>query len=239
MTEKGRSLVVLAAAVLVAALTARLGFWQLDRAAQKVALQRSIIERTRLPVLPASALAADAAGAAAQEHRRIALEGQWVPQGTVFLDNRQMDQRVGFFVVTPLKLPDGSAVPVQRGWVPRDAMDRTRLPPVPTPTGSVALVGRIATHPARLFEFEASTSGAIRQNLELVPYAIEIGLKLRPVVLLQESAADDGLQRDWPLPAIDVSHHYGYAFQWFALCALVVGLYLWFQILRPRRRRAS
>jgi len=36
---------------------------------------------------------------------------------------------------------------------------------------------------------------------------------------------------------VDVSKHHGYAFQWFALCALVALLYLWFQILVPRRKR--
>ena len=41
----------------------------------------------------------------------------------------------------------------------------------------------------------------------------------------------------WPEPAADVQKHYGYAFQWFALCALILGLYVWFQLIRPRRAR--
>ena len=48
----------------------------------------------------------------------------------------------------------------------------------------------------------------------------------------------DGLARDWPAPAADVHKHYGYAFQWFSLSALTVILYVWFQVLRPRRRPA-
>ena len=51
--------------------------------------------------------------------------------------------------------------------------------------------------------------------------------------------ADDGLLRQWPAVAIDVGKHHGYAFQWFALCALITGLYVWFQLLRPRLRAAS
>jgi surfeit locus 1 family protein len=39
------------------------------------------------------------------------------------------------------------------------------------------------------------------------------------------------------LPAVDVHKHYGYAVQWFSLTALITGLYVWFQLLRPRRRR--
>ena len=45
---------------------------------------------------------------------------------------------------------------------------------------------------------------------------------------------DDGLLRQWPEVAVDVSKHHGYAVQWFALCALITALYVWFQILRPR-----
>ena len=47
---------------------------------------------------------------------------------------------------------------------------------------------------------------------------------------------DDGLLRQWPRPALDVHKHYGYAFQWFALCALMTGLYVWFQLVLPRRQ---
>ena len=39
-------------------------------------------------------------------------------------------------------------------------------------------------------------------------------------------------------PAAGVDKHHGYAFQWFALCALTAGLYVWFQIIQPRRRAA-
>ena len=37
--------------------------------------------------------------------------------------------------------------------------------------------------------------------------------------------------------AAGVHKHYGYAFQWFALSALILGLYVWFQLIRPRRAR--
>jgi surfeit locus 1 family protein len=53
------------------------------------------------------------------------------------------------------------------------------------------------------------------------------------------ATAGDGLLRQWPLPAVDVHKHYGYAFQWGALGALMTGLYVWFQLIRPRLRRAA
>ena len=52
-----------------------------------------------------------------------------------------------------------------------------------------------------------------------------------------EHVPDDGLARDWPAPATGVETHHGYAFQWFALSALITGLYVWFQLIRPRRRQ--
>jgi surfeit locus 1 family protein len=44
------------------------------------------------------------------------------------------------------------------------------------------------------------------------------------------------LQRQWTPAVLDVSKHHGYALQWFALSALITGLYVWFQLIRPRRR---
>ncbi len=237
-----RRALVLVAAVLLAALTARLGLWQLDRAAQKEHLQASIDSRRDLPVLPASALALAPGDAESQHHRRIELRGQWLPEQTVFLENRQMQGRPGFFVLTPLGLPDGSAVIVQRGWLPRDPVDRTRVSAPTPPGGEVTVRGRIAPPPARLYDFDGGASGAIRQNLHLQGFAIETGLRLRPLSVLESAAprADpgDGLARDWPAPAATVHKHYGYAFQWFSLSALTVILYVWFQVLRPRRRPA-
>lgn len=236
----GRDVILLVATLAGLAGTARLGVWQLDRAAQKTQLQAELDQRGQLPALPLSALAATEAEALAQLHRPASISGSWLPEHTVFLDNRQMQGRVGFYVVTPLLLPDGSAVLVQRGWRARDFEDRTRLTPVPTPAGPVTVSGPLARSPARLYEFEAAASGPIRQNLDIESFARETGLRLRPVSLLQTSdSAEDGLRREWPRPAADVHKHYGYAFQWFALCALIGGLHVWFRIIRPRRARAA
>lgn len=233
-----RRWVVLLAALVTVAVTARLGFWQLDRAAQKQTLQQARDERQRLPALPQAELARDTAAAAAQWQRAIELEGRWMPEATVYLDNRTMNGRVGFFVVTPLVLDDGRAVLVQRGWLPRDRVDRHRIAPYRTAEGRVQLRGRIAPEPSRLYELGSPASGVIRQNLSLAEAAREIRRPLAPVAVIQESAPspDDGLLRQWPQPASDVHKHYGYAFQWFGLSALALLLYVWFQIIQPRRR---
>jgi surfeit locus 1 family protein len=242
MALKGRGAVVLVAALLLAALTARLGVWQLDRADQKNRAQQALNERRALPALPASALALQAADAAVQHGRLITLQGRWQPAMTVYLENRQMDARVGFYAVTPLLLDDGTAVLVQRGWLPRDQADRTRIVASPAPDGRVVVHGRIAPGPGRIYDFAGAASGPIRQNLEIAAYARETALPLRPVSLVEEDGAtapQDGLLRHWPAPAADVHKHYGYAFQWFALSTLTIALYAWFQIIQPLRRRAS
>lgn len=238
----GRRSLVLVAALALMALTARLGVWQLDRAAQKEHLQAAIEAQAAASEWPGSALPTTETEAGALHYRRTVLHGVWLPEHTVYLDNRQMQGRPGFFVVTPLRLADGGAVLVQRGWLPRHAADRTRIAPYRTPAGEVTVVGRMAPWPSRLTSLGADAPGAIRQNLDPAEYAAQTGLRLRPLSITelpQPANADDGLLRDWPRPAVDVAKHYGYAAQWFGLCALTAGLYVWFQLLRPRRRHAG
>ena len=238
LSAQGRRAVILVATVVGVAIAANLGAWQLRRAAQKIALQDALASRSSLAPLAAAELPRRAEEVEAQHYRPVVLRGRWLPQRNVFLENRQMDARVGFYLVTPLQLEGRpEVVLVQRGWVPRDLRDRTLLPPVATPAGTVEVIGHIAPPPARLYEFAPSTVGLIRQNLDLGEFTAETGLPLAPLSVLQAdsaSTAGDGLRRDWPRPAVDVQKHYGYAFQWFALGALMAGLYVWFQLVRPR-----
>lgn len=243
-SSKAARIVVLLAALVGVAVTARLGVWQLDRAAQKIALQAQMDERAQAAPVPAAQLAQDEATAAQQWQRPATLRGWWLPQGTVFLDNRTMDGRAGFLIVTPLLLADGHALLVQRGWAPRDATDRTRLPPIATPAEEVQLQGRLAPWPSQLLQLGASETGAIRQNLDRDAFGRELRQPLLPLTLQLmaaptpvngNAAADDGLLRHWWVPTADVSKHHGYAVQWFALAALIAGLYVWFQLVRPRR----
>jgi surfeit locus 1 family protein len=213
--------------------------WQWGRAHQKLALQAAIEARQSLPPLEQDVLRT-AAGSPDLLHRPVVLRGQWIAPRTVYLDNRQMQGRPGFYVVTPLRLAGSdAAVLVQRGWVPRDFTDRTRLPKVETPAGEVTVAGRIAPPPSRLYEFSGNEHGPIRQNLDLAAFRGETGLSLVDGSVQQVGAPSEGLLRDWPLPATGAEKNYGYAFQWWALCALILILYVWFQFIAPRRPAAS
>jgi surfeit locus 1 family protein len=223
-----------------ALLTARFGVWQLSRAHAKLANAALVAERGALPPLAGDALARDAATAAGQWQRHIALTGEWDAAHTVFLMNRTMDQRSGFYVMTPLRLPDGSAVVVQRGWVPRDDADPMKVPPVATPAGTVKVSGHVAPWPSHWIDIGHGAGGAVRQNLEAAPFAAESGLALRPATVVEDAAADngaDGLRRDWPSGdgGVGVTTNYGYAVQWFAMSLAFLGLYVWLQFVRPRR----
>lgn len=248
------------ATVLGTAAALALGVWQLDRADQKKAMQRAIDERGQLAPITTPALpGADRPADADLVHRRATLTGQWDVAHTVYLDNRVMTGHTGFYVVTPLKLAGrADAILVQRGWAPRNARQREALPAVLTPTGDVRIEGRLAASVSQAYALgRDAPAGTIRQNVDLAAFQAETGLRLLPLVLLQtepDRAGDDastgapppaagaagaespdGLLRHWPPPAVDVHKHYGYAFQWFALAALILGLYVWFQVLAPYR----
>jgi surfeit locus 1 family protein len=257
------------AAIVAIVITASLGRWQLSRASQKQALQAAMDERRQLGPVDVRTLvqgqqsSAPSAGRADKEgaddaranelvHRTVALRGRWIPEHTVFLDNRQMNGRPGFFVLTPLLLtdPEGASkvVIVQRGWAPRNFQDRTQLPPIETSIDDeVSVQGRIALAPSRLYEFDdgpaIQRSSPIRQNLDIAAFRTETRLPILPLTVLQTGEAADGLLRNWPVVSAGIDKHYGYAFQWFGLCGLIATLYVWFNIfrrfIRPRRQPAT
>lgn len=233
-TLTARFWLIAVAALLGASVTMRLGFWQLSRAAEKQELQRVIEARAALPPLDNSVFTRTAQADADRVHRHVVLRGRWLAQHTVFLENRQMDGKPGFFVVTPLQLDGapGSVVLVQRGWVQRNFSDRTAVPVLPMADGVTQLEGRIAPPPAKLYEFESQAQGNIRQNLDLTGFARETGLPLAHETVLQLGPPADGLRRDWAPIETGVDKHLGYAFQWFALSGLIVLLFVWFQIVR-------
>lgn len=178
--------------------------------------------------------------------RRMQLQGHWVSGHTLFLDNRQMSGRVGFHVLTPLRLDDGRWLLVQRGFVPRDFQQRDRLPQWHDTPSQVVVTGTLRPGASSAYVLGPDGSGAIRQAVTPVQLAGEWRQDVVPAVLWQdndEQAAQDGgasvppLDRRWPEPRSDVAKHEGYAFQWLALSVAVLLLLLWHQVIQPRRQR--
>jgi surfeit locus 1 family protein len=246
MTDKApnwQRWLVLAVAVMGVAITFSLGMWQLGRAAEKTSLQNAKQQQWGQVVLDGRSLGTaqdDANQRTTLIHRRMSLKGQWLAEHTVFLENRQMNGKPGFFALTPLKLEGtGAVVLVQRGWSQRSFTDRTALPTMQTPDGWVEVQGHLAPWPSRLYDFGGTETGPIRQNLDLTAYRQATGLPVLEVTLLQSGTASEGLLREWPVVASGVEKHHGYAFQWFGLSGLIALLYVWFQIVQPRRQKRS
>ena len=216
----------------------RLGFWQLSRAEQKIQIQQAIEQQAQLPPLNLAQLQSDPS-AWGQTHRRVSLQGEWLNDQTVFLDNRAHHGRVGFWVMTPLRVQAGQVVWVQRGWVERDALDPLK-PPKLSEVNGARLEGRIAPPMSQIFELGSAqpASGAnpspIRANLDATQMQSLVQDNVLSLVV-QTGPEGDGLRRDWPQVGLSADKNKAYAFQWFALSALLAFLYLWFQWIKPSR----
>ena len=114
------------AAVLATLATLSLGQWQLNRAAEKRAIQEQRDQQGERSALDNAAFMA-LSTPLEELHRPVQLKGHWLADQTVFLDNRQMNAKPGLYVITPLKIEGSSAVVVvQRGWIARNFEDRTQ-----------------------------------------------------------------------------------------------------------------
>jgi surfeit locus 1 family protein len=237
VSARAKHWLILIAALAGVAVTLSLGRWQLSRAGQKEAVLAAIQAESLKPSIGNAVLSQ-----ALPLHRKARLRGEWVASRTVYLDNRQMNGRPGFYVVTPLQL-EGSrhAILVQRGWLPRNFENRNDVATVPSANGMVEIEGRIALPPSKLMDLGGTETGRIRQNLDMPAYALETGLQLLPVSLVQtvpaRDAPADNLLREWPKPDLGIAKNYGYAVQWFLLASLIAALFVWFRIYKPHARQ--
>ena len=221
--------VLICAALILTGVSA--GNWQLDRAAEKLAIQAKLDQgQSRAPI----DIGQSSVNAKEVEYQRARARGTWLSDRTVLIDNKVRGGIAGFHVVTPLKL-SGSAMHllVQRGWI-QGSPDR-REPEIRTPSGEVEVVGELRVPVSRVFELSsAAPQGRVWQNLTLDRYREATGLPLQPVLLLQTSDADDGLVRTWERPDLGINKHRGYAFQWFGLAFATV---CFFAVSTYRRRK--
>jgi surfeit locus 1 family protein len=239
MTSALRLAALLSFALAGFAFTVSLGHWQTRRAAQKLAIEaqwdaaeRAAPRELSLQTLPAPA----------ELPLRVRLRGEFDHRRSVWLDNRQLDGRPGFWVIAPLRLEGGGVVLVNRGWVERDRADRARRPAISEPAGSLSVEGLAVTHAPRLLELgdgpAAGPLPAIWQNLDYAQYEAASGIEVARLVVQQTSELDDGLARRWLRPASGVDRHRGYAFQWYSLSALIALLTVFFAARAWRARRA-
>jgi surfeit locus 1 family protein len=218
------------AAVFFALLTAWLGHWQLDRAAQKRALQARYDAKGQLPVVRLDTNQPNWRGLL---YRRVRVDGVYDGRYQVFVDNRIHQGRPGYHVIAPLRFASGALL-VNRGWLAAPA-DRSVTPYAPPPAGERQIEGLIVPARSRFLELSGNTvQGKVWENLDLGRYRSWYRSDLPNAMLLETSTATDGLVRDWPRPDLGIERHISYAVQWFSLTAAIGVLYVYFGIWRPR-----
>lgn len=252
-----RTLAALLLLAVVAGVCFSLGQWQLDRAAQRIAIKQAIqAGRASAPLK----LSADTPAADLVPWRPASAHGTWRHALTVLLENRNYQGRPGYWVATPLVIDPttNTAVLVLRGWVPRPASMEQPVPAIPTPDGETTVPGELLARVPRLFELSGAAQVPQKlpdpaqpqprlQNLALDDYSAATGLKFIPTVLAQTADAvqQDGrpkpgtsLPREWPEPSLDADKNKGYALQWFGFATIagIAWLIVAWRALRRRRQ---
>ncbi|WP_051234496.1 SURF1 family protein [Marinimicrobium agarilyticum] len=207
-----------------------LGIWQLQRAEEKRERQAELEAVQAMP--PQSLPGADPAQLA--EHRRLILTGRYWQGRNWLLDNRQRDAQVGFEVVSPFELSDGTVLLVNRGWVAGEP-DRSALPNPGVPEGEVTLFGdwwSPSEHP--LLEGEPAGDGWPKVILAIAPQVMAdtLGEPLYGHYVKLDDGSPGALTTDWQQYEISAAKHLGYAVQWFAMALAVV---LWFVLTTTKR----
>ena len=218
----------LATAVLIPAL-AGLGFWQLDRAAQKQRLQA---EYDRAQEATPVRLRPVLETAESLRFQRVIVRGRYEPDYQILIDNRVHRGQAGYHVLTPLRIEDGNVrVLVNRGWAALGA-DRATLPRIETPNTVVEVEG-IATvpHTGGFHLGSARPPGAgwqpLWQYLDIAEYARQLSFPLQPVVvLLAPESTAGGFVRQWARLDTGIATHHGYAFTWFSLAVALAAIYI-------------
>jgi len=220
------------------------GHWQQGRMEQKEALRAQFDAASARP--PAT-LPVEPVDWAAWRYRPMAADGTFDAARQMLIDNKVEDGRVGYHVVTPLLLADGRAVLVDRGWITAGET-RSQLPQAAPAAGPVTVHGRVNIPAAHYVELaRAAPAGGVWQNLDPARFAVASGLPVLPIVLEQTApligpagAADtDTLVRNWPAPDFGIDKHRIYMVQWYLFAATAAGLWLFLNLRRSRKERAS
>lgn len=233
MADKPRSILVpTLAAIFFLALTLAAGDWQLHRAQYKRELQARIDRRAQEPPLTLDAAATDAERL---QGRRVVAVGSFDAAHEIFIDNRTLDGQPAYQVLTPLRIAgSGVAVLIDRGLIRRSW--EAKAPPVVPPVAAPVRIEGMAGPPGGKY-IELSkhvVDGKVWQNLDMARYAKTVPYALLPIVVTQLNDTGDGLYHHWVRPDVNVQMHLGYAFQWFAMAATIVVIYV---VLYAKRRK--
>ncbi len=212
---------VLVVGVLTAAVCVRLGVWQLHRLDQRKARNAAFAAALAAPTidLDAPSIAADSL-----EYRRVRARGAFDFEREIIVMARSHDGVPAVHVVTPFVLGDGTAVLVERGWVPSPDGRTVDLAPLREPgtrdVDGVVIPSSVSPAPgapSRTWPRYVRSADP-RQLASAFPYV------LLPVVVRRTLVPPDGLSvvRPVPLPELTNGPHLSYAVQWFAFATIAL-----------------
>lgn len=227
-----RALLPALAGLSLLALFVTLGFWQLDRAAEKRDIRAAFDTAGEYrPLAP---------GATYERFAPLKAAGRYLERRQILLENIVLDGRLGYYVITPFEVSaDEPLLLVNRGWLPKETDESTTLPIAVSGReqeirGRVGRLPRVGIRPGPAFTDEA---GWPRRAVwpETREVAAVLGREVLPFVLLADPEPSSGLVRRWQPQEIGPMRHLGYAVQWFALALAVIVT----AVVLHRRRRAS
>ncbi|MGD2127954.1 MAG: SURF1 family protein [Lysobacterales bacterium] len=215
----------------------RLGYWQLQRKAEKTELFRRFAEAPTMNV--------EAAMAAGERFARVEAHGHYDPRRHVLLDNRIFQGRAGVHVLTPFYLDDGSLIMVNRGWLPLPA-DRRSLPDVPTNPGEREIRGRLdglTSQGPRLGQPDVLNPEQWPQLMTYLDPGVLAGALGRKVpdwqVKLDSDDSSGFGDRDWKPAVMAPAQHGAYAVQWFGFCAAAIAIWIVLGLQRGRSKDSA
>jgi surfeit locus 1 family protein len=224
----------------VAALCVRLGFWQLDRLAERRARNLDVASRLEEPPVELDEVPHDSAG---WTYRRVVLEGSYDPDGLIVYPGRSLGGVPGAHVVTPLVLKEtGTRVLVNRGWLPAADGAHPDLAQV-SEAGQVRVTGVVVpfpggrTPPAPGVVSPSDTFRRIWFSIDPAEIRAQYphALGAIAVQLVPEEGAPRLPARLQP-PALDEGPHRGYAIQWFSFA--IIALVGWAALVMKGTTRA-
>ena len=204
-----------------------LGTWQLDRRAWKTGL---IAARQAALAAAPVALPETIADPAALEFHRVWVAGRFRHDRELHLAGRYYRDQPGYQVITPLVLDDGSAVLVNRGFVPLAAKDPARRAAGQVAgTARIEGVVRLSGAPG-WFTPDNDPAANLWFYPDLARMAAVAGLaRVRPVFVEAGPAPNPGglpiggqTQADLP------NDHLQYAITWYSLAAALAVIYALF-----------
>ena len=220
--------------VLVFAVLAGLGTWQLDRLVWKQQLLGTRVQRINAPTVDYPGVGTVAwASLEAAEYRPLRLRGRYRPADSVKLLSRTRGGRAGFHVIMPFELDTESVVVlVDRGWVPVDNKGKA----APAPAGLVEVEGFVRRFeaPGRFTPDNEPASGTwFYLDRDQMASALNLDAVAQFYVQRAPGAAPSVGYPAGGVPNIALRNaHLAYAITWYALALVLLVIYVVFHLRR-------